>query len=199
MNKTLRGTYKELTNYFLREARSCFSSKAYRMAVVAAATSTHLGIYFVLLDAKEFDQDRRLPSFSEVINKAREVGLLKASILDDAEWLMNTRNAFAHPEDWLITESAPIPNNFGVAWFETTFKTKYKLEPKEIEKTKAQAFMACCSNNLRVLREIAEGAIQKTELILMSVHGGYEFGNVEDWKKLVEKQLGGSIDLEAIS
>lgn len=168
------------------------------MAVVATATSTHLGIYFVLLDAGEFDQNRRVPYFSEVIHKAREIALLKASILDDAEWLMNTRNAFAHPEDWLITESTPIPNKFGIAWFETTFKTKYKLEPKKVKKAKAQAFMACRSNNLRVLREIAESAIQKTEGILKSALGGYEFGNVEDWKRLIEKQLGGSIDLESI-
>ena len=198
MKKTLRGTYRQLTSYFLREARSCFSSKAYRMGVVAAATSTHLGIYFILLDAGEFDQSRRLPNFSEVIHKARERSLLKASILDDAEWLMHTRNAFAHPEDWLITGSTPIPNQFGIAWFETTFKIKYKLEPKEVMKAKASAFMASCLNNLRILREIAESAIQKTEKILMSALGGHEFGNVEDWKSVIEKQLGGNVDLESL-
>jgi len=63
------------------------------MAVVAAATSTHLGIYFILLDAGEFDQSRRLPTFSEVICKARKRADIKASILDDAEWLMHTSNA----------------------------------------------------------------------------------------------------------
>lgn len=198
MKKSLRGTYRQLSNYFLREARSCFSSKAYRMAVVAAATSTHVGIYFILLDVGEFDQSKRLPSFSEVLCKARKRKDINTSILDDAEWLMHTRNAFAHPEDWLITESTPIPNKFGIAWFDTTVKTKYKIEPKNARKAKASAFIASCNNNLMSLRKMAESAIKKTEQIMMTIMGGYEFGDVEDWKKLIEEQLGGNIDLEAL-
>lgn len=61
-----------------------------------------------------------------------------------------------------------------------TVKTKYKIEPKKAMKAKASAFMTSCNNNLRTLRKIAENAIRKTEQILMSIMGGYEFGNVED-------------------
>lgn len=168
------------------------------MTVVAAATSTHLGIYFRLLYAGEFNQSRRLPNFSEVIDKAKKTPHVKASILDDAEWLMHTRNAFAHPEDWLITESTPIPNQFGIAWYKMTLKAKYKIEPKKAMKAKAFAFMASCTNNLRSLRKIAESAIQKAEKIRMSVLGYYQLGTVEDWKKLIEEQLGGNVDLESL-
>lgn len=197
MNGTLSETYCQLTNYFLLEARSCFSSRAYRMAVVAAATSTHLGMYFHLLVTRHYDPSDRVPSFYEVISKTRDEQVFREDILKDAEWLMNTRNAFAHPEDWIITESTPVPNKFDIAWYDVTFKTKYKIEPKEAQKVKGRAFIICCNNNLRALKEEAGKAIKKTEGILMRVLGGYQCGNVEDWKKLIEKQLGGNIDLES--
>lgn len=198
MNGILPGTYRQLTNYFLREARSCFSSRAYRMAVVAAATSTHLGMYFYLLTTGHYDQSDRVPSFSQVISKARDEQVFRGDILKDAEWLMNTRNAFAHPEDWIITESTPVPNKFDIAWYDVTFRTKYKIEPKEVQKVKGRAFIICCNNNLGALKEEASKAIKKTEEILMRVLGGYECGNVEDWKKSIEQQLGGNIDLESL-
>jgi hypothetical protein len=162
------------------------------MTVVAAETSSHLALYFVLLSFGAFNQNDRLPNFNTVITKARESNKFSPKVLEDADWLMHARNALAHPEEWIIAESTPVPNDFGIAWYETTIKKKFDTAP-----VKQKVFFVSTSNHLRLLRQIAEEAIKRTENILGSTMGTYDYTDVNQWKIQIEKGLGG-FDLEKI-
>jgi hypothetical protein len=164
------------------------------MTVVAAATSVHLGLYFDLLGEKECSQDNKLPKFIQIINKCRETSNYDDEILEEAEWLMHSRNAVAHPEEWIITESTYVPNKFDYGWYKAILKIKV-----DTIKSKAQVHGASNTNDLRILRNIATDSINKAENIISKILGMVEQGNVEDWKKEIERQLGNNINLEKLS
>lgn len=184
----LRDTYHTLSEFYLLEARSCYECKAYRMAVVAAATSVHLALYYTLIVDGVFNQDDKLKGFHETCEEYKKRSRGKT---EDIEYLKEARNALAHPEEWLIAESTYIPNKNNIALYEARLKTKF-----DPPKTKAKIYNASEMNNLRVLKEIAEKSIMIAETVFRREFGMVKTGTVLDWKKEYERLLG--FDMEKL-
>lgn len=189
----LRGTYENLSKYYLREAKGCLESKSYRMAIVAAATSIHLASYFILLSRGEYNQDDKVAKFYDVFQKIKHIGKWN-KIEDDIKWLMNTRNAVAHQEEWIVPETKT--DNTG----KTFFTIKAKIEGLPL--AKKQVFTASMTNELGSLSKLAKDAVEKAENILLSFGFPVEDSSVNKMKEHVEKEIqrltGQSVDLEKL-
>ena len=169
--------YKKISKYYLREARSCLESKAYRMAILSAATSAHIALYTTLLGSKEYQQNDKVDTFSNVLKKIKEIGKWQP-IEDDIEWLMNARNAVAHPEEWITskteTDSSGLP----------TCTIEVKINPPANKKKIHTAIMF---DNLEKLSEFAEDAIKKTEKIIIRLGFPVERNTVSEIEAYMKK------------
>jgi hypothetical protein len=159
----------------MNEARSCLNLKAYRMAVVAATTSVHLGMYFHLLCDGIYKQNPKIPNFSKVIEKAEGLSLFDDETIKRAKWLMWVRNAYVHPEDLVICKSHKRLDRHNKASYHVTFQSA-----RDPPKLKLNAFRASDTNNLENLRKIAEKAIKKAEYVSLKAMFIYDLKNVEE-------------------
>ncbi|MCH7561084.1 MAG: hypothetical protein IIC67_06935 [Thaumarchaeota archaeon] len=188
----LRGTYESLSKFYLREARSCMESKAYRMVIVSAATSIHLAVYFILLARGKYNQEDRVAKFYDILQKIKQEGKWK-QIEDDIEWLMNARNAVAHSEEWIIPETTTDS-----ATGKTTMKPKVKIN--NLPPVKKKVFASSMTNELGSLSQLAKDAITKSESILSYLGFPVEQSSVNAIKEYLEKEIsrmtGQSVDLE---
>ena len=190
----LRGTYEDLSKYYLREARDCLKSKSYRMAIVAAATSIHLASYFILLVEGEYNQDDKVAKFYDVSQKIKKVRKW-IEIKDDVDWLRNARNSVAHPEEWIVPE---------IKTDSKTGKRYYSAKPKidDLPVVKKQVFTASMTNELGSLSKLAEESVKKSENILLSLGFPVETGSVNEMKDHIEKEVqrmtGQDVDLEKL-
>ena len=175
----LRETYDMLSKYYMREARSCFDSLAYRMTIVSAATAVHVGLYYRLLLDKEYDQEERMDTFNNIWKKLDE-NTKYSKVSSDVKWLMNARNAIAHPEESLTIE--PKIDSTGAF-------SQIKEKIPNTTDVKKMVFTSSMIHDLNALKKIAEDALKKAENILCDSGFVTEIGNVNYWKLVTEKQL----------
>lgn len=153
---SIRGTYEDLAKNYLLEARSCVNSRAYRMAIVAAATSAHTAGYFILILQGIYKQDEKMKSLSIVTEELKNSSTYNI-VAADMEWLMNARNAIAHPEEWFVPETT---RNTGLSMLKLSKKIN------DLPETKKKVFTASIVNNLASLHILADESIKKTEDVL---------------------------------
>lgn len=191
----LRGTYEKLTRYYLREARSCEESRAYRMTIVSAATAVHLGVYSILLVKGKYKQDEKIKDFHEVFEEIKKDDKFK-DIINDIEWLKHARNAVSHPDEWIIPEIITNSHKGSV-------EMKIKEKIKDFPEAKKIVYISSITDNLESLKKLASDAIDKAEKILKRLGLIVEAGSVNGWKaeleKRVSKLLGRPFNLENIS
>jgi len=187
----LRDTYNNLSNFYFNEANSCLESKAYRMAIVSAATSIHLKTYFLLLLEGEFNQDSRVKEFSEVEEKIKQLGKWK-EVEKDLEWLRKARNAVAHPEEWIVSRIDIIPDETA----SNPITEKNSDRPAAARKILAASQI----NDLCSLSQLAKYAIDKAKKILSQLGFPAQQSSVDEIKIYLEKEVlrmtGTSLDLE---
>lgn len=189
----IRGTYDSLSRYYMREARSCFDAKAYRMTIVSAFTAVHVGSYFKLLLEKTYTQDNRIAKFNDIFQKIKSNNKF-SDMVCDLQWLMNARNAVVHPDEGFIPELISDNSSLGI------IKIKEKIpDTTDIKKI---VFNSSIVDDLNLFRKIAKKSIEKAENVLDKCGFIIEIGNVDDWKQEKEKRLskilGKPIDLEIL-
>lgn len=124
-----------ITVRYLEEARTCLESGAFRMSVVASACALNYGLAF-MLRRRGLRQEEEVPVLDTVIKSIRKYvsenpsTVLSEIPLDKCDKIRHYRNAFAHPEDFLILKQSNRPNVF-------TLKPKF-----DTPKVKKDAFIA---------------------------------------------------------
>ena len=189
----IRNTYEDMAKNYLLEARSCLDSRAYRMAIVAAATSAHSAGYFILLIQGIYRQDEKMKSLYEVTEELKKKSAY-SGVAANIEWLMNARNAVAHPEEWFVPETTRGASGL------STLKLSEKI--KNLPETKRKVFTASIINNLASLHNLANESLKKTEDVLTSFGIPFFSTDVDGLKREIEKRIfkmtQNKIDLEDI-
>lgn len=99
-----------ITVRYLEEARTCLESGAFRMSIVASACALNFGLTFMLRRRGLIPNGGRVPKLHEVIKRIRKYvsenpnTVLSEIPLDKCDKIRHFRNAFAHPEDFLIVK-----------------------------------------------------------------------------------------------
>lgn len=176
----ITGTYENLARWYLREARSCLKSKAYRMAILSSATAVYVGVYYILLLNLEFKQRYRIEKFSNIIEELKKLNR-HSDVIDDCEWLMNIRNSIAHPEEIL-----------GMELDGAIHKIIDRIPGMPV--AKKGIHQASMVNSHRSLRITAENALKKSEMVLGNLGISIECGDVIDWKTKIEQLVHDSTD-----
>ena len=190
MGSNLRSTYKDLAQYYLREARSCEDACAYRMAIVAAATSAHMAGYFILL-AHKYVEKEKAGTFEDVRKQIEQIGKWK-KIERYMKSLQEVRNAIMHPNEWVVPKWKKGEG-------ETTVSMKIKSEDLPVEKKKIN-FISII-DSYRDLSQIARDSIEEAEKVHLCLLGIVEPLSTLEYKKLIEEKFsnsGRSIRLEDI-
>jgi len=138
---------------YLEEALTCLEREAFRMSVVASACALNYGLHFVLPLRGLARATERVMSLQEVIEEIKRHISVHSSTalaeipLDKCERVMHFRNAFAHPEEYLILKPSSRRN-------------VYTLKPKfGTVKDKEEAFVASQFNKKKKLKAIAEESL----------------------------------------
>ena len=140
-----------ITVRYLEEARTCLGSGAFRMSVVASACALNFGLDYVLR-LRRLMQEEKVQGLDKVIKRIRKYvsenpsTVLSEIPLDKCDKIRHCRNAFAHPEDFLILKQSNRPN-------------LYTLKPKfGTRKDKEEAYIASQYNKTE-LKEMAEESL----------------------------------------
>lgn len=139
---------------YLEEALACLKSEAFRMSVVASACALNYGLFFVLRQRVHLISEGRMFSLYEVIEEIKKYiskdpnTVLSEIPLAKCEKVNHFRNAFAHPEDYLILKPSSKPNVF-------TLKPKFNT-PKD----KEEAFIASQYHSKKKLKAMAEESLE---------------------------------------
>jgi HEPN domain-containing protein len=138
---------------YLEEASICLESGAFRMSVVASACALNFGLDFVLR-RRGLVNRKRVLELDKIIKKIRQYvsahpnTVLSEIPLDKCEKVRYSRNAFAHPEFYLVLKPASRWN-------------VYTLKPKfPVEKDKEEAYIASQYDEKKKLKAIAEESLE---------------------------------------
>ena len=141
-----------ITVRYLEEALVCLESGAFRMSVVASACALNFGLDFVLR-RRRLLRKNKVPNLSKIIERIRQYvsehpnTVLSEIPLDKCDRIRHCRNAFAHPENFLILKQSNRPN-------------VYTLKPKfGTPKDKEEAYIASQYNKKKELKEMAEESL----------------------------------------
>jgi len=139
-----------ITVRYLEEAWTCLESEAFRTSVVASACALNFGFTFMLRRRGLIPNEADLPTLNNVIEKIREYvsenpsTVLSEIPLDKCDTIRHWRNAFAHPEDFLILKPS-------------SKKNVLELQPKKtVSKDKANAWVASQYDLKNKLKAMAE-------------------------------------------
>jgi hypothetical protein len=141
-----------ITVRYLEEARTYLEGGAYRMSVVASACALNFGLAF-MLRRRGLRQEEEVPTLDTVIKHIRKhisenpSMVLSEIPLDKCDKIRHCRNAFAHPEDFLILKQSNRPNVI-------TLKPKF-VAPED----KEEAFIASQNDKKKELRNMAEESL----------------------------------------
>lgn len=138
---------------YLEEALMCLESGAFRMSIVASACALNYGLHFVLR-RRGIIRKSKVPELYKVIKSIRQYvsehpnTALSEIPLDKCEKVRHSRNAFVHPEDYLILRQSNRPN-------------VYTLKPKfGTPKDKEEAYIASQYDKKKELKAIAEESLE---------------------------------------
>lgn len=145
-----------ITVRYLEEARTCLESGAFRMSIVASACALNFGLAFMLRRRGLMPNEAEVPNLFIVIQKIREYvsenhrTMLSKIPLDKCDAIRHYRNAFAHPEDFLIVKPS-------------SKKNVYTLKPKKkVSKDKEGAYVASQYDLKKKLKPMAEESFDMT-------------------------------------
>jgi len=137
---------------YLEEASKCLESGAFRMSVVASACALNFGLDFVLRLRGLVSKERVL-QLDKILKKIRQYvsvhpnTMLSEIPLDKCEKVRHARNAFAHPEFYLVLKPGSRRN-------------VYTLQPKfETVKDKEEAYIASQYDKKEKLKALAEESL----------------------------------------
>lgn len=137
---------------YLEEALASLESGAYRMSVVASACALNFGLDFVLR-RRRLVRKRKVLKLYEVVKRVRQyvskypITVLSEISLDKCEKVRHARNAFAHPEDYLIVMPSSRPNVY-------TLKPTFSVEDKE------EAYITSQYDKREKLKALAEESLE---------------------------------------
>ena len=141
-----------ITVRYLEEAQKCLEHQAFRMSIVASACALNFGLAF-MLRRRGIIRTEKVPTLDKVIKKIQKYVSEKPSTvlseisLEKCDKLRDYRNAFAHPEDFLIVKLS-------------SRKKVYALAPKkEVSEDKENAYIAS-QYNLATLKTMAEESLE---------------------------------------
>ena len=122
------------------------------MSVVASACALNFDLAFMFA-SKRLRQKEKVPNLDTVIKRIRKYvsenpsTVLSQIPLDRCDKIRHHRNAFAHPEDFLIMKQSNRPN-------------VYTLKPKLVTpKDKEEPYIASQYNKKKELKDMAEESL----------------------------------------
>lgn len=138
-----------ITVRYLEEARTCLESGAFRMSIVASACALNFGLAF-MLRRRGLILRENVPNLDKLIKRIRKhvsenpSTVLSEIPLDKCDKIRERRNAFVHPEDFLIVKPS-------------SRKNVYTLKPKKVvSKDKESAYVASQYDLKKKLKAMAE-------------------------------------------
>ena len=137
---------------YLEEANICLEQGAFRMSVVASACALNYGLDFVLR-IRGLVNTKKVLTLHQIIGKIKQCvseypfTVLSQIQLDKLETVNFYRNAFAHPENFLILKRSSRIN-------------VYEMKPKmDSPKDKGEAYIASQYDLKKKLKPMAEESL----------------------------------------
>ena len=143
-----------ITVRYLEEARTCLESGAFRMSIIASACALNFGLAFMLRRRGLIPNEAEVPNLNNVIERIWDyiyenpITVLSEIPLDKCDKIRHWRNAFVHPEDFLILKQNSKKINY------------FTLVPKKkVSKDKENAWVASQYDKKKELKAMAEESL----------------------------------------